>query len=274
MDHLNKQTAFLFKHNINALVKADDLLFIIRDTKLYLSANCLPTFSLFNNSQYNVKDVLCFGSIGSQNCFCYLGNFSDIDLRLDNISLKTSYSILSDAEYQAAILANHLLDWLLRNKYCGSCKGDNIVSSVELALRCTQCEITTYPTIAPVVIGLIYKNDEILLAKSNFSTANVYGCISGFVNPNENLEAALKREVNEEVGLQIKNIKYVASQYWPFPNSLMVGFFAEYLGGDIVVDKTELKDANWFKVSEINKLPQLPNKISISRYLIDEFCKL
>ncbi|MCE2705878.1 MAG: NAD(+) diphosphatase [Proteobacteria bacterium] len=274
MELFNKKTEFIFKHNVDAKKQSNDLLFIFENNEVYIFRNNVPAINdlVKNNIQCDIDNLLCFGTINSQQCFCLKNNLPASNILLDKVLLKTSYSILSEASYQAAVLANHLSHWLMTHKYCGACKGDNNVCVNELALQCANCNLRIYPIISPCVIGLIYKGNEILLAQAKQSLNNIYGCISGFVNPGENLEAALAREVYEEVGLNIHNIKYVTSQHWPFPNSLMIGFTAEYLSGDINVDTVEISDAAWYDIDSPDKLPNLPSGISVSRHLINEFC--
>ena len=271
MELFNKKTEFIFKHNVNTKVQDDDLLFIFENNNLYMQNN--RTLRVREFIELNKADLLCFGTIGTQQCFCLKHNLQSVNIKLEKILLKTSHIILSEVEYQAAILANHLSHWLINHKYCGACTAINKVCTHELALQCSMCNLIIYPTVSPVVIGLIYCGNDILLAKAKNFTQNMYGCVSGFVNPGENLEFALMREVDEEVGLKIKNIKYVSSQHWPFPSSLMIGFTAEYLSGEIKIDNVELEDAAWFNITNPNQLPQLPSSISISRYLIDGYIK-
>jgi len=125
-----------------------------------------------------------------------------------------------------------------------------------------------YPKISPAVIVAVTKGDKILLAQNTQSKTGYYSVLAGFVEPGENLEDCVRREIKEEAGIDLKNIQYFGSQPWPFPDSLMPGFTAEYAGGDLVLDKTELLDAKWFSADE---LPQVPSKLSISRSLIDWF---
>jgi NAD+ diphosphatase len=157
------------------------------------------------------------------------------------------------------------------HRYCGVCAGSNTANTYEMALHCQNCGYRVYPTISPCVIAVIYKGDEILLAQAARTVTGAYGCISGYVSPGENLETALKREVMEEVGLQITNIQYITSQHWPFPNSILMGFTAEYLSGEIMVDKKEIADAKWFHRKDVDNLPVLPDPLSIARHLINLF---
>lgn len=125
-----------------------------------------------------------------------------------------------------------------------------------------------FPRISPAVIVLIEREGEILLARSVRFAAGMYGLIAGFVEPGETLEETARREIMEEVGITVRDLTYVASQPWPFPNSLMVGFTAKWAGGEITPDSAEIEDARWFHP---DALPVLPSKISIARRLVDEF---
>ncbi len=138
----------------------------------------------------------------------------------------------------------------------------------EFVLQCTDCSYQVHPRISPAVIMSVIKGNEILLGRSPHFPEGMYSTLAGFVEAGETLEEAVRREVREETGIEITHIRYIASQPWPFPDSLMVGFTAEYAGGEIAVDTRELEDAQWFCPPN---MPRLPTRISISRKLIELF---
>ena len=144
----------------------------------------------------------------------------------------------------------------------------NFLSGAPPLLPNTKCKLIKYPVIAPAIIVAVTKNDMILLARARRFRGDLYSVLAGFVEGGENLENCVKREIREEVGIEVKNIKYFGSQPWPFPNSLMVAFTAEYSKGEICIDQEELLDAGWYKT---DKLPLIPEKPSIARDLIDWF---
>jgi NAD+ diphosphatase len=118
-------------------------------------------------------------------------------------------------------------------------------------------------------MGLVRREKELLLARAPRFPKDMYSALAGFVEPGETLEQCLEREVYEEVGIKVRRVRYFASQPWPFPHSLMIAFFADYCSGEIRVDGTEIEDAKWFDVKNLEKLPRLPARISIARSLID-----
>lgn len=164
--------------------------------------------------------------------------------------------------------AIQIVDWDRTHQFCGACGTATRLRVNERARECPTCGLTCFPRLAPAIIVLIEKGDEILLAHSLNLAANVYSLVAGFVEPGETLEQAVVREVREEVGLEIKNIRYFGSQPWPFPHSLMVGFTADYAGGAIRVEPAEVSDAAWYRY---DRMPTIPGPISISRRLIDSY---
>jgi NAD+ diphosphatase len=136
----------------------------------------------------------------------------------------------------------------------------------QMAKICPECGFISHTRLSPAVITAIIKNGKILMAKHSYGLKNRYGLIAGFIEAGETLEEGIKREVMEEVGLKVNNIKYFGSQPWPFPNSLMIGFTANYESGEINVDGKEIIEAKWFNVDE---LTPMPSKISIASELID-----
>ena len=165
--------------------------------------------------------------------------------------------------------AFHVMQWRRDSVYCGSCGGLNADASTGLSRICPACGRTEFPRISPAVIVLITnRRGEILLAHNANFIDKVYSLIAGFVEAGESLEAAAKREIREEVNIEVQDIRYAASQPWPFPNSLMLGFTAAYAGGDLRPDGTEILDARWFS-REI--LPNLPGNGSIARRLIEQW---
>jgi len=178
------------------------------------------------------------------------------------------FSRLGEEVIQVAGLANQLRLWNLNHQFCGKCGNPTENKTDERAKICPQCGLINYPRLSPAIIVAVIKDKQILLAHSSRFPSKFYSVLAGFVEPGETLETCVKREVREEVGLDVKNICYFGSQPWPFPDSLMVAFTAEYAGGKITTDNCEIADANWFSA---DNLPDVPPKISIARELIDWF---
>lgn len=155
--------------------------------------------------------------------------------------------------------------FLKTHQFCGQCGERMALVDWELATQCIPCKHRCYPRISPVVIVAIRKQDKILLAQGKRSTSGFYSVLAGFVESGETLEQAVHREVFEEVGIKVKNLKYQQSQPWPFPHTLMVGFQAEYDSGEINICEDEILAADWFSLDD---MPQTPPTQTISGQLI------
>ncbi|MCA9918985.1 MAG: NAD(+) diphosphatase [Anaerolineales bacterium] len=168
--------------------------------------------------------------------------------------------------------AVQIIDWDRTHLFCSRCATPNEILDYERAKKCPSCGLITYPRISPAIIvrvdRMIDGVPHVLLARNGRWRRNFYSVLAGFVEPGETLEDCVHREVFEEVGLRLKKVRYFGSQPWPFPNSLMVGFTAEYASGDIVLEEEEIADAQWFTV---DTLPNLPSGMSIARRLVDAF---
>jgi NAD+ diphosphatase len=189
---------------------------------------------------------------------------------MEFVDLRQAHSEISEGCFELVNKAVQVMEWDRTNQFCSRCGAKTMQKPGERGKECPACGELFYPRISPAVIVLIRKGSKILLARSPNFPPDMYSLIAGFVEPGESAEAAVAREVWEEVGIKVKNITYFGTQAWPFPNSLMIGFTAEYDSGDIRPDGFEIEDAKWFSVEE---LPVLPGKISISRKLIDHFLK-
>lgn len=160
-----------------------------------------------------------------------------------------------------------ILHWERSSQNCGYCGGTLRQISKEWGKQCQACNKQHYPRIHPCVIGLVVRGDEILLVRKPEWADGRYGLVAGFVDFGECLEEALAREVLEETGLIVDNIRYIGSQCWPFPSQLMTGFVADYVSGEIELQKDELAEGDWYK---LDQLPTIPPQRSIARYLIDQ----
>ena len=181
-------------------------------------------------------------------------------------SLRALFSVLEDAHFALAGRAIQLVDWDRNHRYCGRCGSPTESRAEERSRVCPACRLAAYPKIAPAVMALIRRDDEVLLARSPHFPPGMYSALAGFVEAGETLEQCVAREVEEEVGVRVSGIRYFASQPWPFPNSLMIAFVCDWAGGEIRPQAGEIEAANWFKVLH---LPKLPSRISIARRLID-----
>lgn len=180
--------------------------------------------------------------------------------------LRSLYGVLEEDIFLLAGRALQIVNWDKTHQFCGKCGTRTEDLEGERAKKCTSCGFTSYPVLSPAIITAIIKDNKILLAHNANFKGKMHSLIAGFVEPGETLEEAVEREIMEEVGLKVKNIKYWGSQPWPFPNSLMLGFTAEYESGDIKVDGVEIAYADWF---DIDNLPELPSEISIARKIIN-----
>lgn len=165
--------------------------------------------------------------------------------------------------------AAQIATWQRNHRFCGGC-GQAMVPVVgQRCVRCAACEISHYPQLSPSMIVLVTRGEQILLARSAHFVSGMYSTLAGFVEPGESVEQCVQREVFEEVGLKVRNPRYIASQNWPFPHSLMLGYHVEYESGEITPQPEEIEDARWF---DLNDLPAMPPTRAISRYLIDLYC--
>ena len=172
----------------------------------------------------------------------------------------------STQDFLQASRAVQLLEWRRNHRFCSHCGHATEVHPTEYAMVCPACSYHQYPRVQPCIITIITKGtDEVLLAKSVHNKSNMYGLIAGFVEVGETLEEAVQREAFEEVGLKLKNIRYMSSQPWPFPSNLMIAFHAEYESGEIQLQVEEISDAQFFK---LDQLPEIPFKGSIAHAMI------
>lgn len=184
------------------------------------------------------------------------------------LSLRQAYAVLGEALFWVAARAAQIVAWDSTHRYCGRCGALTERKLDEHVKVCPACGLTAYPRLAPAVIMAVEKQGRLLLAHNHRHPAGFYTVLAGFVEPGETLEQAVMREVWEETGVTVRDIRYFGSQPWPFPHSLMVAFTAAYAGGELTLDDGELAHADWFAADQ---LPPVPPPMSIARRLIDDF---
>jgi NAD+ diphosphatase len=182
------------------------------------------------------------------------------------VDLRLLWGQVPEVQWTVAGRAVQLVEWGRTHQFCGRCGTPTESAPGERAMRCPSCGLLAFPRLAPAVIVLITKGEEALLARGRAFPIAMYSCLAGFVEPGESLEQAVRREVREEVGLELDQLHYQASQPWPFPHSLMIGYRATWASGEIAVDDNEIIDAHWYRRDD---LPAIPPRLSIARALID-----
>jgi NAD+ diphosphatase len=191
------------------------------------------------------------------------------DERFEMCGLRQSYYNLEQPFYLKAGKCQELLYWDQNTKYCGVC-GGLMRMDTAISKKCTECGKEIWPQLATAIIVLIHRGDEVLLVKAKNFKRDFYGLVAGFVETGETLEEAVAREALEETGVTITNIRYFGSQPWPYPCGLMIGFNADYVSGDIHLQRSEIAKGGWFSSDH---LPNIPEKLSIARMLIDDWIK-
>jgi len=234
------------------------------------------------SSSVSIPNLVDFAELGLEvlrehylgrldNCYCYAIEVAEETIPPEGMSfegLRQVYDRLDEDLFWVAARAVQIVDWERTHKFCSRCRAPLRNSVTERAKECPECGLLHFPRLSPAIIVLVERDRKLLLARSRHFQPGMYSVLAGFVEPGESLEEAVVREVKEEVGISVKDIRYFGSQPWPFPHSLMIGFTATYNGGEISLDNTEIEDAGWFTV---DNLPHIPGKISIARKLIDWF---
>lgn len=190
---------------------------------------------------------------------------------LELVPLRTVLTVFPSEQIEQIVHAEQLLYYQQQTRFCSSCGTPLHIQTGHSWLFCGKCQREIYPTISPAMIVRVTRGDEILLAQANHFAAEQWSVLAGFCEVGESLEQTVAREVLEEVGITVKNIRYFGSQYWPFPHSLMVAFTAEYAGGEINLDTNEMRTAGFFTA---DKIPGRPSTAySIANRLIDDFLR-
>ncbi len=188
----------------------------------------------------------------------------------DCYKVKTIRQFFAENDEQLTTIvsrAKALINWRKNTQYCSIC-GNKLINSTQFtAMECPNCKKIHFPRIEPCIIVLVNKGDKILLARHVQRNQDIYACIAGFMEAGETAEHAVKREIFEETGIMVKNIRYRGSQSWPFPSQLMLGFTAEYESGEIHTQEDEISDAQWF---DRNNCPATPPPGSIAYRLIHQ----
>ncbi len=245
------------------------LWYLFQDSHLLVSepAGELPVIPDPESLGVPARSPQYLGTLGGRHCFA-----ASVPMEVSAPAgwvfrgLRGLFQRLGDDELALAGRALQLVAWDRTHAFCGACGTATFARTSERARECPKCSLVVYPRLAPVVMCLVRRGDELLLARSPRFPEGVYSALAGFVEPGETLEQCVHREVREEVGVRVSNLRYFASQPWPFPHSLMIAFFADHAGGEIAPDGVEIESAGWFRSGG---LPRLPARISIARRLID-----
>ena len=245
---------------------------VYNDNIMLQKSNYLP--NNFEISTFTSKFVRQFSLGTYNNIEYYCAEVTNQDLSITGnayfLPLRQAFLLLGDELYRLCIRAFSIINWDRNHQFCSRC-GSHTYHKINSGFErvCSKCDLSFYPRISPSIIVLIKKGDHVLMARSPHFASNVFALIAGFVEVGETIEEAVHREVQEEVGLKIKNLTYFGSQPWPFPDSLMIAFTAEYASGEIVIDHNELEEANWYRYDNLPGRPSLP--MSISSKLLDKY---
>ncbi len=251
------------------------LLFIFHNNQLLVapspSGYIIPRQSLTAVAGLEIDYRRYIGQYDNIHCYLIIaGELFSPAADLEWKNLRALHGLLPHDHYLLAGKCSELATWYQTNIFCGRCGTSMVDHATECARMCPSCNFLAFPRISPVVIMTIEQGDNILLGRSPHFPEGMYSPLAGFVDAGETAEEAVLREAKEEAGVTVKNLRYITSQVWPYPHSLMLGFRTDYDHGQLIIEREELEDARWFN---IHNLPVLPSNISISRYLMDCFIR-
>ncbi len=257
-----------------SIPNADDLLFAFRDDQLLAGREdkrFVPSAGSMEKLGLETAFLQEVGALRGRRCFA--AEVAGDAEAPEGYAFQDMRGIWDGDEdfFRIAGRAKQIVDWNRTHRFCGRCGAQTVPGKEELAKECPNCGMVFYPRLSPAAIMLVHRGEEVLLARSPHFPPGMYSALAGFVEPGESIEETIRREVREEVGVEVGTVRYFGSQPWPFPNSLMIGFIAEYAGGELRIGvPEEIEDAGWYRADD---LPLLPPKVSIARAMIDEFMK-
>lgn len=254
-------------------VEKSSLWFVYSRNKLLVKATeekaCIPVFDELGTLYSNIKEALYLGEWDEFPCYCAeILEDTESPANMELRELRPLFGRMEDDLFLLAGRAFQIINWNRNTRFCGKCGAATELKKEERAKCCPVCGLHSYPNVVPAIIVAVRKGDQLLLAHANHFPSELYSVVAGFIEAGETFEECVRREVMEEIGIKVKNIQYFGSQPWPFPNSIMVAFTAEYDEGEIKVDGVEIGDAGWFRK---DNLPALPGGYSIARALIEWF---
>lgn len=210
------------------------------------------------------------GVLGDQHCFS--AELSPDAEAPEGALFMDLRGLFGNAEEQIVALAGRavqIIEWDKNHLFCGACGGETKRSDKHRARRCNACTLEVFPRLSPAIIVAVERGNEILLARSPHFPSGIFSVLAGFVEPGESIEEAVAREVYEETRVRVTNVRYFGSQPWPFPNSVMIGFQADYESGEVELDGDELEAAAFYAADDLP--PVFPGRVSISQWLLADF---
>ena len=254
---------------VNLEAPAWYFLFAGHDLVVVPGAPCsLPGSGTVASLEIPEDALVCVGALDGIPCHAAAISPEAVTPGCERMSLRSLHGRLEEDLYAIAGRAIQLLRFAREHRHCGACGTAMEQVAHEHARLCPACGLQVYPRLSPAVIVLIHHERRVLLGWGRRFPEPVYSTLAGFVEPGESVEEAIHRELFEEVGVRVKNLRYFGSQAWPYPHALMLGFLAEWAEGEIRIQESELVDAQWFSM---DALPRLPPPVSIARRMIDAF---
>ena len=264
-------SGFLGSHALPADLAGDGYGFAFRGDRVLVHAPSEDEISIAS-----LHDLSSAGVDGRQHFLGMLGNRACVAVDLADdapapagmrfVGLRSLFFKVPEDLLAIAARAFQVVDFDRTHRFCGRCGTPTRSRDSERAKECPSCGLTVYPRVSPAMMALVTRGKELLLARANRFTTGMFSALAGFVEPGETIEDCVRREVREEVGVEVADITYFASQSWAFPHSLMIAYTATWAGGEIRIDDEEIAEARWFHVDD---LPKLPMSVSIARRLID-----
>lgn len=232
-------------------------------TDLYWRHSDLPDAGDFHHMVHHL------GIYRNHGCYSVELTRKEVEgLDASTVSLRDFLGQIPEGLFRLLGRALQINEWYRGHRYCGYCGEPTRLLEGERAMTCSSCGVACYPRLSPCIMALLIRGNECLLARNKQWTRPFFSALAGFIEPGESAEQAVRREVMEEVGLEVGRLEYFRSQPWPFPGQLMIGFFAEYARGEIRVDDIEIAEARWFRV---DRLPSIPGEFALSGQLIRAF---